>query len=459
MNTVLHFIQKRCPQYREILRISLPLILSLSATTVMEFTDRIFLANYSIEAISAAMPAGGLSLMLRTLLGGVSSYSAVFIAQYIGRGEYDKTGSIFWQAIYFACAASLIIFFCGQLAEPVFALAGHAPRVQEQEAIYFTVLCNGASFNLAMMTFAAFFSGRGITRPVMVTSIIGVLFNIPLDYAMIYGHWGLPEMGIHGAALATVISWMINAVLLGLLIFTRENDRLFGVFSQRSFHRDRFLRLLRFGIPGALQFTVDVAAFTFFILLIGRISIEALAATNIIISFSSVSFMPALGFGQGLSILTGQAIGRGKPAQAVEYLKRTTELFSCYVLLVIAFFLTFPEPLISLFLPKQESAGEVLAIALILIKILTAYLTLDGLYMVFSGTLRGAGDTRFMMWAVGLCGAFILLLPVYLGITFFEMDIITAWLWKFAFICSLFASSFFRFAKGKWKSMSVIEEE
>lgn len=464
MPSILHRLRptpKRYLQYRDVLRICLPLVLSLSATTIMEFTDRIFLANYSIDAISAALPAGITSFLFLVFFGGVGGYAGVFIAQYTGRGDHRKTGSIFWQAIWFSLVAAFFIILLGQVgAKPIFAFAGHAQQVQELERSYFTILCNGAPFYLAMNVFGTFFTGRGLPRPVMVVTVIGVLINIPLDYALIFGAFGLPEMGIAGAAIATVFSWFVNTLLLGTLIFTKDNNRQFAILSGWRFHKERFLRLMRFGIPGSLQFTVDMTSFTVFILLVGKIGTDALAASNIVLSINSLTFMPSMGASQGISVLVGQALGRKRPQQAEDYVKRAAELLFIYTLAADLFFICFPEHILAPFFFSQNAeASELFSLAVILLKIVAIYLFFDCFYMIYSGALRGAGDTRFMMTAAALAGLCIMIVPIYTGVHFFHISVLVAWFFVLAFITSLFCISLLRYRSGKWKEMIVIEEE
>jgi MATE family multidrug resistance protein len=139
----------------------------------------------------------------------------------------------------------------------------------------------------------------------MIISIIGMLFNIPLDYALINGVWIFPQWGILGAGIATVSAWLLMLILYATLIFTRENNQHFSVFSQHGFDGNLFKQLLKFGIPGSMQFCVDIFAFTFFVFMVGRIGRIELAITNIVMSINSLAFMPTMGFSLGVSTLTG----------------------------------------------------------------------------------------------------------------------------------------------------------
>lgn len=460
-NTLTQF--KRKYVYDDVLRVCLPLVLSMSATTVMEFTDRAFLSNYSIEAISAAVPASITSFLFMAFFGGVGGYVGVFIAQYYGSGAMDRVGRVLWQGIYFTIFSGIIFWLLAIFATtPIFNLAGHPVEVRELEEIYFSILCKGGMLHVAMSTLSAFFTGRGITRPVMLITIAAVLINIPLDYALIFGKWGFPELGITGAGIATVSAWGVNVLFLVILIFTERNNKLYGVLSNFAFDYDVFKRLLRFGVPGSLQFTLDILAFTLFVLLVGRIGKIELAATNIVLSINAVAFMPSMGVSQGISVMVGQALGKGKEVAAKRAVWSSIHLLLLYILVIDLLFIFFPEMVLKPFIHAGRDSASIAAITetgTTLLRIISAYLFLDALYMVFSGVLKGAGDTRFLMWSVGISSLLFLVLPVYLGITRYSMGIGGAWMCVLLFIVVLFLLSGGRYRTGKWQKMLVIEKE
>jgi MATE family multidrug resistance protein len=448
-------------RYREILQVCLPLVLSLSATTIMEFTDRVFLANYSIDAISASLPAGITSYLFLAFFGGVGGYAGVFIAQYTGRGEHHKVGTVLWQGIYFTLGSGLFTLLVGLFAtDKIFSLAGHPEEVQVLERIYFSILCYGSVLHIGMATLSTFFTGRGLTRPVMIITFIGVIINIPLDYALIYGKWGFPELGIQGAALATVSAWAVNVLLFSFFIFTKKNRR-FGVFTKFRFDPVIFKRLMRFGIPGSLQFTLDILAFTLFILLTGQIGKAELAATNIVLSINALAFMPSMGASQGISILVGQALGRKKPKQAATFVRGGCQLLVAYIICVDLLFLMAPDFVLAPFLGthgEHVSGAEVYLHSISLLKIVCAYLLFDALYMIFSGALRGAGDTRFITLAIACAAPVCLIIPVFIGVKYLNISVTTSWMWVLVFVIALFLISWFRYRAGLWKKMLVIED-
>lgn len=448
-------------RYKEVIRVCFPLVMSMSATTIMEFTDRAFLSNYSIEAISAVAPAGIAAYLFMAFFGGIAGYTQVFIAQYHGAGNRKGIGASLWQGLFF-CALSGILFWLLSIfaTEPLFTLAGHSPEVRKLEIVYFSILCKGAVLHVIMNCLSAFFSGRGITRPVMIFHGIGMVINIPLDYALIFGRWGLPELGVQGAALATVAAWLTVSLLLVFSVFTVRNIQRFHLIEGMQFDKNLFVRLMRYGIPGSLQFTLDILAFTIFILLVGRIGTLELAATNIVISINSLAFMPSMGVSQGISALVGQALGRKKPSYARYVTWSSIHLLVIYILVLDILFIFFPEQVLSLFIPADQSGERYAEIVLIgrdLLRIVSAYLLLDALYMSFSGALKGAGDTRFIMYCIGIASLFCMILPLYIGIIFFNFSINQAWYCVLFFIGTLFLIVAFRYRQGKWQTMLVID--
>lgn len=446
--------------YKDVLDIGLPLVVSMGSMTVMQFTDRIFLGNYSLEAIAAALPAGIASFLFISFFMGISTYVSVFIAQYTGAGRTERVGATLWQGIYFAALAAAILASLYFLAVPMFNAAGHPPEVQEMEVLYFRILTLGAGFAVLGPTLGCFFSGRGLTRPVMVINIIGAGFNIPLDYALINGLWIFPEMGIRGAALATVAASVLIAVLFAALIFTPENNRTFGVWKSRRFDPDLFKRIIRFGGPNGLQFFIDMFAITFFSFMIGRLGMTSLAAANIVFSIHTLAFLPAIGLSIALSIMTGHSIGRGKPADAVAASSSTIHLTLTLMIIGALVFVLFPEFLMNLFRPKHLTEAQfapMLETGKMLLRFVAVFTVLDTVGITYSGAIKGAGDTVFIMKTMALCSITMIIIPLLVGIEFLDAGVYYSFTFLTLYVALLAVVFWHRFRQGKWQRMSVIE--
>lgn len=448
-------------RYKEILRISLPLVLSMGATTVMEFTDRVFLGRYSLDALAASMPAGITSFLFTSFFIGTAGYVNVFIAQYIGANDNKSVGASLWQGIYFSIFGAVCMAFLALTAVRLFAFIGHAPEIQKLEVIYFRILCYGTGAGILGTTLSCFYSGRGLTKNVMLVHIIGTLFNIPLDYAIINGVWGFPELGIQGAALATVMSWILIASIFIVLIFNKKNNESFSIWNARQFNPKLFMRLMKFGIPGGVQFFLDILAFTFFILIVGRLGKQELAVTNLVMSINALSYMPMFGFSMGVSTLVGQAMGGGKPNSAVIAANSTAHIALSYVFGLILLFVFFPTPLIKLFLPADMAPADlkvIIDMGIILLRFVAAYLFFDSINMIYMGALKGAGDSMFIMWSMSLATIFFLFIPVWVGVTNFGMGLYFSWTCITIYLFMLCLIIFTRFYKGKWKTIRILEQ-
>jgi MATE family multidrug resistance protein len=447
-------------RHRRVLEVSLPLVASTGSTLVMEFTDRAFLANHSVDAIAAALPAGIAAFFFIAFFQGVAGYVGVFVAQYHGAGRPHRVGPALWQGLYFAAAAGVALAALSAAAPALFGLAGHPPRVAELETVYFRVLLSGAVLNVAGAALAGFFTGLGRTRPVLFAHAAAAVVNIPLDYALINGIGPWPVLGIRGAGIATVVAWAVAAVLLAWLVFRRENDDAFGVIRRRGLDPALLGRLLRYGGPGALQFSLDIFAFAFFVFAVGRIGRLDLAATNIALTVNALAFMPMMGISLGTSALVGQAVGCGRPGEAAEMVTATLQLVYLYVAGVALVLTAAPDALIALFRPRDLAAGEFGAMAetcRVLLRFVTVYIFFDAGYMVFTGALKGAGDTAFIMWSLLILSAGVMAAPLWIGVGVLGKGVFYAWSCVASFVFCLFAATGWRYRRGLWRAMGVVE--
>lgn len=205
----------------EVLRVALPLILSSSSWTIQHFMDRVFLTWYSPQSIAAAMPSGILLFTFLCFFLGTANYVNTFVAQYIGAGRPERVGAAIWQGVYFSLPAGAFVLCLMPFAGRLFALIGHAPDVQPDEVTYFRILCLSGWPSVLGAVLACFFTGRGMTWPVMWVSAVVTAIHVLLDYLWIFGHWGFPRAGIAGAAWASVVCDSLIAVAYIALLMPR----------------------------------------------------------------------------------------------------------------------------------------------------------------------------------------------------------------------------------------------
>ncbi len=446
--------------YADVLRVGTPLVISMGAATLMLFTDRVFLGRYSLDAIAAAGPAGAFAFVFLALLAGAAGYVNTFIAQYYGAGRYRQIGRALWQAIYLTLFAGILLAVIGTTARPLFKLFEHPAEIQAMERTYFQILLWGGLPHVLRDVLATFFSGRGKTRPIMLVSMSAAAMNIPLDYAMINGYGIIPELGIAGAAWATVISHAFGALLFAILIFRPRHEQAYGVIREWRLDRALCARLIRFGLPSGLQLAMDVIAFSFYLMIIGRIGRIELAVSNIAFSINSLVFMPMIGLSIATAIMVGQAIGRDQPSDGVQATRSALHLTTAYMTALALLLILMPTPILRLFSAPGTPAAEAAAIlsaGKILLRFVAAYSLLDVMNVIYSGALRGAGDIRFVTWTIAILSFSGLVLPTLVAVERLHLGLYAVWTIGSIYICILALIFRWRFKQGRWQSMRVIE--
>ena len=447
--------------YREVLVVAVPLILSTATWSVQHFVDRMFLTWYSPETIAAAMPAGMLNFTIISLFMGTAGYVSTFVAQYYGAKRYHRIGPAIWQGIYISLFGGLVLLCVIPLAEPAFRLIGHSPKIQQHEIIYFQILCLGGGAYIGSYALSGFFSGRGKTWPVMWVNVATTIVNLVLDYALIFGRWGFPELGIKGAAIATVVAGVFSLLVFFVLLFAGGNDHIYHTRRGWRLEKDLLGRLLRFGFPSGVQFFLEIGAFTGFVLVVGRLGTASLAATNIAFNINTLAFMPMIGCGIAISILVGQYLGSEKSdiAQAAVY--SGFHLTFVYMTTIAAAYVLLPDLFVSPFAHNADPEGfaEIYGYSVVLLRFVAIYCLFDTMNIIFCSAIKGAGDTRYVMIMTTILSVFILIIPVYLTVEVLEAGLMVAWVFATAYVISLGVTFYLRFLGGKWRSMRVIEQE
>jgi len=450
--------QKKIPSasVRELWLLSYPLVVTMAAQVVMQFVDRMFLSWYSHEALAACVPAGILAMTFASLFMGLAGYTGVFVSQYQARQKYASVSISLWQGILMALISSLILACLTPAGNALIRVFDHGAQVVSSEITYFTILNIFGGLAVLNNALAGFFSGRGETKIPMWVTICGNIINIILDYGLIFGKWGLPQLGIAGAAWATVIGCMSMTVFFAILLFYTRTRTNYKLIKLAGFYRPVFVRMLRYGIPNGFGFLMDVMSFTLFTFMIGHIDVVSLQASNIVMSMQPMVFMVILGLGMGIQILVSKYQGKNRPDLSVQVVKSACKLGYAYAGIVGLLFFCFPEFFIHLFIvPGSPDASLITAKALPLVRLVSFFVLGDATYLIFGEALRGAGDTRFYMFVMLLCAWGLLIPGSWLLVYKWHSSVFTVWSWLtfYAWLTAVFM--WIRFLGGKWKTITV----
>jgi MATE family multidrug resistance protein len=444
---------------RELLTVALPLVFSSASVTVMFVIDRMFLTWYSKDALAASMPAGMLHWLVLSAAFGTATYVNSFVAQYEGVQRRDRVAAALWQGLYFAVAAGVPITLCTFLATPIFEWIGHAPEVRRLEADFFGTLCFGSIPMLAAAVLSSFYSGRGRTLTVMWVNFFGSCTNIVLDRLLIFGWGPIPEYGIKGAAVATVIAEFAMAAIYLLLILRGSEGKTYRVWATCGYDRDLFRRLLRYGFPNGFHMFADVFCFEVFILLIGLLGTDTQAATNLAFNLNTLAFLPMLGFGTAIMSLVGKRIGEGRPDLATRTTWIAFRLAAAYMLVFGAIYVLLPDVILAPYArhSRPEEFAQIQPLVTLLLRFIAVYSLFDAMAIVFGSAIRGAGDTLFPLLFSLLSGWFLMVVPTYLGHRY-GGGLMVAWSACTGYVMAIGLAFFLRFRQGAWKSMRIIEE-
>lgn len=412
-----------------------------------------FLSWHSEEALAAAMPAGILNFAFICLFIGTVSYAGTFVSQYVGAREDHKVGTVLWHSFYLSIVGAVILLGISPFSASLFRIIGHGESLQTMESVYFKILCYGGLGPILSSAFAGFFTGQGRNWPVMWVNVLTTTINLVLDYLLIFGVGFFPEMGIAGAALATIIAGFSSLLMYLVLIFTAPNEKRFKVWSSKAWNTVFAKRFLKYGLPSGGHFFLEIMGFTAFILILGRIGQMELAATNIAININSLAFMPMFGLGIAVSMAVGQNIGAGKPETAKYAANSAVQLGMLYMLLCTFLYVVIPH----IFIDPFNASPETSRVAIILLRFVAVYAVFDTLSILYSSAIKGAGDTHFVMRVTTALSVLILIIPTFIAVEYFDANLYLPWTFCALFIMAMGLTFLLRFRGGKWKSMSVIE--
>jgi MATE family multidrug resistance protein len=445
--------------YRDVLSLAVPLIISTGTVSVLHFIDRMFLTWYSADAIAASMPASMVSQAIMSFFLGVAGYTGVFVAQYFGAARYNRVGPVIWQGLYISIAGGILLIGFIPFAQNIFGFFGHDPAIQKEEVTYFRVLCFSGFPAIACAAISGYFSGRGRPWPVMWVNCFAAAINIVLDYALIFGKWGAPEWGIKGAGIATVTASIGSLIIFLFLLAAGSQNKIYHTISGFRPDWELMKRILKFGIPAGTQFFLDMASFTVFLLILGRLGTASLVASNISFNINSLAFMPMIGCGNAVSILVGQFLGKGRPDLAEKSSYSAFHLTFIYMLSISIAYVTIPWLFIAPFAAKADPAmfNGIAELTVVLLRFVAIYSIFDTLSIIFSSAVKGAGDTRFVMYMTVTIGWLVMVIPTYLSIVVFGYGIMACWVFATLCVITLGIGFLLRFLNGKWKTMLVIE--
>jgi MATE family multidrug resistance protein len=434
----------------QLFRLALPMVVSQGAFAIMMFTDRFFLSRISPTHIAASLGGGVTFFVSAALFTGLMSYANALVAQYFGARDMHKCPQVVTQGILIAilCQPLLLLVTLGMAN--IFAYMDHDPAQVVLERQYYYVLMAGSFFTLVKICFASYFSGISTTRVVMIADLIGVFLNIPLSYVLIFGKLGMPELGIIGAGLGTVMATILTIIIYLLFYFNPIHAERFRVLESFRFHAGIFRRYIRLGLPSALELFIGAATFNFFLLLFQGYGVNEGAAMAIVFNWDMLSFVPLVGLNIAVMSMIGRSVGAGDISQANKVISSGLIIGLSYSGVMGLLFIIYRVDLVSVFATPGTDFSPIVILGSQMMIGMASYVMADAAILVCSGTLRGAGDTRWLM-TTSITIHVLMLAIQYVIIKWMGVGPITSW-WVFVFtLIALSATYFSRVVGTTWR--------
>jgi len=442
---------------REVMGMSGPIILGSLSYTIMLFVDNVMVARLGTSALAAMGSAGLWSYILGCFIFGAVGCVSTFVSQSLGRGTLKNCAAYAWHGIYVAQAAIVVALVLWPLSGPIFRLMPHTPEVTRLETLYFQARLPGYVMMAMVAALASFFQGIGRPSVPMLVAIVANIANIGLNYLLIFGKLGFPRWGIAGAGIATVIAMTVQVVMLfGVFLSKPLNDR-FETRRSFGFSGERIRELVRIGVPAGFMIFMDVFNWGIFsTLIVGYFGDVALASHNAAISFTHLCFMPALGLNQGIAAIVGYYIGKKCIDRAYSRTYTAMKIAGIYMCATGLVFAVSGGYLIDFFFSDDPG---VIRLGHILLLFSAAFQAFDAINIVASGSLRGAGDTRWMAVATFVLAYFVFL-PASMLLAFAAgWGAIGAWTGATIYIVILSGILFTRFKRGEWQHIRIFAED
>lgn len=363
---------------------SLPIILGQLGQMLIGFGDSLVAAKYSTDTVAAVGIA--LGFINPFFLFGIGILNAVSPMLAIKRGKGESVDHYFNECVWMSFFIFIGMFICVHLIKFIIPMVGIEARLIPLINTYIDILV-WSFFPAYIYQVAKEFlqSKENVFFPNLI-AIIFVFVNIFLNYLMVFGKWGFPEMGISGTAWASVIVRVLMAILM--LLYLKHRPSL-------KFNLNFIKEMVRFGLPVGFMFLFEVCAFCLVSILAGKFGVVQAATNTIVLNLGSLAFMIPLSLSFGVSVKIGKYYGSGDIQKVKEYALSSFVITFFAMLFTSVSFIIFPRFFVTLF----SNDPEVIALGMSLFVIMAIFQLFDGFQAILAGGLRGLGVTKELTYA------------------------------------------------------------
>lgn len=437
---------------KKVMQLAGPSLTEMVLINFVQMLNMIMVGRVGAEAVTAV------GLTNQPIFFALAAFMALnvgttsIVARAIGAGNYEEANRAAQQTFMLNLMLSVIMILLGTIyAEPILVFMGAEPEVLKDGVTYARILFMSLGFMTTSMGLSAILRGAGDTVTPMRINVLSNILLVAIGFPLIYGFFGLPEMGVVGAGVATAISRAVAAFITAYVVFSGKSVIRIKVSNLFKFEKELIKRILKIGLPSAgEQFALRAGQIIFAIVVAGLGTITY-AANQICFNILGLTFMPGMAFAAAATTLVGQGLGAKRPDLAERFGWETRKI-GTVVAGIIGIFFVICAPYIMMLYTNQQEVIDQGAIAL---RVVGLVQVAQSTQFILAGALRGAGDTKFPLYAtfIGVWGFRVVLCLLFVMV--FHWGILGAWL---AIACDQIVRSVIivsRYKSGKWKSIQV----
>lgn len=410
-------LQSYSDHSRAILKLGLPLIASNMAQFAIHMTDTIMLGWYDVTALAAVTIATSLFFVVFIVGAGFAFAVTPMVAQAAEAGDDVQVRRItrmgIWLSVIYGFIFTLPFFW----SESILIAMGQDPIVAAYAQDYLQIVAWQMVPALLVMTLKSYLAALEHTVVILWATIGTALMNAVVNYALIFGNLGFPEMGIQGAAIASLLVTIANVIILvGYGLYKLPQYQLMKNLWKSDW--EIFNRVFHLGYPIGLTSLAEGGLFTASAVMMGWIGPIELAAHGIAIQLASLTFMVHIGFSQAATVRAGRALGRRDEPNLRRGAKLAIGMSTVFAFLTMAIFLLIPETLINAFIDPSEPEKEaLLSVGVLLLAMAALFQVVDAVQVMALGLLRGVQDTAVPM-VIATISYWVIGLPISYGLAF-----------------------------------------
>ena len=437
--------------YRNIMRVAYPILISLVMEQMIGLTDTAFLGRVGEIELGASAIAIIYYMVIFMVGFGFSLGAQIIIGRRNGEGHYKETGKIFWNGLYFVLALAGILIAASELLSPYLM-----KMMVSSESIYSAALSYvhwrlpGLVFAFATSMFRAFYIGTTQTKTLTMNSVVMVASNIFFNWILIFGKFGLPALGITGAAIGSSLAELVS--LLFFIIYTRSkcNRQKYGLERPASFDIKEIKGMMPVCVWTMIQHVISISTWFIFFVYIEHLGERSLAISNICRSVSGLLWVVLQSFAGTCSTLVSNIIGEGHQDKVMSLVKRVLKLSFGAVCSLVILFCLFPEAVARIYtdIPDLITAS----VPALIVMCSSYFFQVPG--MIFFQAVSGTGSTK-TAFRLELVALTIYVIYCTLVIALMKADIAICWTAEHIYAASIMVLCYTYLKSGRWKNRRI----